>query len=100
LLEPAAGFRSNVFAYAKRDLRSGEVLDGIGGYTCYGMIDGCGAGGSHPGLPICLAEDVALTRDVRKDEPILMDGVAHDPSRYEFDLFGRALRASSRAGRP
>jgi len=51
--------------------------------------------GSHPGLPICLAEDVALTRDVRKDEPILMDGVAHDPSRYEFDLFGRALRASS-----
>jgi predicted homoserine dehydrogenase-like protein len=95
LLEPTAGFRTNVFAYAKRDLRAGEKLDGIGGYTCYGMIDGCGAGGSHPGLPICLAEDVALTRDVRKDEPILMDGVAHDPSRYEFDLFGRALRASS-----
>ena len=25
LLEPAAGFRTNVFAYAKRDLRAGEV---------------------------------------------------------------------------
>ncbi|MBZ5589766.1 MAG: homoserine dehydrogenase [Acidobacteriia bacterium] len=99
LLEPAAGFRANVFAYAKRDLQPGEVLDGIGGYTCYGMIDGCGAGGSHPGLPICLAEGVALTRGVRKNEPILLDGVALDPACFEFDLFERSLQASSRAGR-
>ncbi|MGD1146773.1 MAG: homoserine dehydrogenase [Thermoanaerobaculaceae bacterium] len=100
LLEPAAGFRANVFAYAKRDLRSGEVLDGIGGYTCYGMIDGCGAGGSHPGLPICLAENVPLTRGVPKDEPIMLDGVGLDPAGFECDLFLRALQASSRAGRP
>ena len=96
LLEPRAGFRANVFAYAKRDLRSGETLDGIGGYACYGMIDNCGAGGLHPGLPICLAEDVRLTRDARKDDPIMLEDVAHDPAAFEFDLFRRALQVSSR----
>jgi len=28
-----------VLTMAKRDLRAGEVLDGIGGFTCYGTID-------------------------------------------------------------
>ncbi len=28
-----------VITIAKRDLKKGEMLDGIGGFTCYGMID-------------------------------------------------------------
>jgi predicted homoserine dehydrogenase-like protein len=94
LLEPAAGFRTNVFAYAKRDLAAGEVLDGIGGYACYGMIENCGAGGAHPGLPICLAEGVILERDVAGGAPILLEDVSYDPNSFEFDLFRRAQRAA------
>ncbi len=94
LLEPAAGFRTNVFAYAKRDLEAGEVLDGIGGYRCYGMIDNCGPGGLHPGLPVCLAEGVALQRDVPRGEPIALADVAYDPGAFEFSLFRLALLAA------
>ncbi len=100
LLEPAAGMRTNVFAHAKRDLPAGERLDGIGGYACYGTIDNCGDGGAHPGLPICLAEDVRLTRAVRRGEPVMLADVEFDPTAFEFDLFRRAQAASSRPPRP
>ncbi len=39
LLQPTYGFRTNVIAYAKTDLHAGDSCDGIGGYTCYGMIE-------------------------------------------------------------
>ena len=95
LLEPAAGFRTNVFAYAKRDLEAGEILDGIGGYCCYGMIDNCGPGGAHPGLPIALAEGAVLQRRVPRDAPVAFADVALDPESFELRLFGAALEASA-----
>jgi predicted homoserine dehydrogenase-like protein len=94
LLEPTCGFRTNVYAYAKRDLRSGETLDGIGGYACYGLIDNCGQD-AHPGLPICLAEDLPLRRSVRKDEPILLADVEVPASRADFELYRRAQADSA-----
>ena len=60
LLQPVHGFKTNVCAYAKRDLRQGEQLDGIGGYACYGMIENWLQNQSGSGLPICLAEDVTV----------------------------------------
>jgi predicted homoserine dehydrogenase-like protein len=76
LLEPKCGFVTNVYAYAKKDLKRGDVLDGVGGYTCYGMIDV----EKRDQLPICLADDFAVTRDIKKDEPIRLtdiDGWGH-----------------------
>ena len=32
------GFRGDVVAIAKRDLKAGETLDGEGGYTVYGRL--------------------------------------------------------------
>lgn len=87
VLQPKYGFRTNVYAYAKKDLRIGETLDGIGGYSCYGMIENCGDSGAHPGLPICLADKIALRRDISKDGKILLDDVAYDPRDYAFSLF-------------
>jgi len=92
LLEPVYGFRTNVFAYAKRDLKAGETLDGIGGYACYGLIDNCNRG--HPGLPICLAEGVVLRRQIARDAPILWNDVEAPASRLDFDLYRRALSAA------
>jgi hypothetical protein len=114
LLKPAYGLRTNVYSYAKRDLRSGETLDGVGGYTCYGLTEDCAEGAARPGpaegpaqlgrpagptrlgepggpgLPICLADEVTLTRDVAKDEKIFLDDVVYDPGRPDFAMHALA----------
>lgn len=80
LLQPTHGLRTNVFAYAKRPLRRGERLDGIGGYACYGLIENCAGEGAAaaPGLPICLADGVTLRRDLARDERVRMEDVRFD----------------------
>jgi len=98
VLKPDFGFQTNVYAYAKRDLRKGEKLDGIGGYTCYGLIENCAQNEDHPGLPICLADDVTLKRDVSKDGKILMTDVNYDPNRFDFGLYFKALEQSTSRG--
>ena len=95
ILQPTFGFQTNVYAYAKRDLRAGEPLDGIGGYACYGLIENCSENVERPGMPICLAEDVTLKRDVAKDEKIFMDEVSYDPDAFQFKLFSKALERSN-----
>ncbi len=94
LLQPTYGFKTNVYAYAKRDLRKGETLDGIGGYTCYGLIENCSEEQGHPGVPICLAENVALNRDVAKDEKIFMEDIAYDRDRLDYRLYSMAAEQS------
>ncbi|MFZ5564190.1 MAG: homoserine dehydrogenase [Thermodesulfobacteriota bacterium] len=89
LLVPDYGLRTNVYAYAKRDLKAGEVLDGIGGYTCYGMIENRD---QARGLPIGLAHAVTLRRDISKNERISTDDVACDPDRLDFQLFEQSCR--------
>lgn len=93
LLEPTHGLRTNVIAYTKRPLHQGQMLDGIGGYNCYGLIENyCQA---EPGLPICLAEDVILKRTIGQDERISWDDVAYDPTRLDFVLYEKTLAASN-----
>jgi predicted homoserine dehydrogenase-like protein len=94
VIQPGFGFRTNVYAYAKRDLRAGERLDGVGGYACYGLIENCDDQSDHPGLPICLAENVTLNRDVAKDGKIAIDDVNYDPNRADFRMYAEALEAS------
>jgi predicted homoserine dehydrogenase-like protein len=91
VLKADFGFQTNVYAYAKRDLRQGENLDGIGGYACYGLIENCVDNTERPGLPVCLAEDVTLKRDVPKDSKIFMDDVNYDAARADFHLFAKAM---------
>jgi predicted homoserine dehydrogenase-like protein len=89
-LEPTFGFKTNVFAYAKKPLSRGDRLDGIGGHTCYGLIENCSRTGSDQGLPICLADDVRLVRDIARDEKIMMSDIEFHGSRFDFEIFGRA----------
>jgi predicted homoserine dehydrogenase-like protein len=92
LLQPLHGLRTNVFAYARRPLHLGEQLEGVGGYTCYGLIENCVSGEIPRGLPICLADDVVLKRDVAQDESITLDDVEVDTRRIDFDLYRKAVR--------
>src|SRR6516162_1697230 len=53
---PVAGPVCEVVAVAKRDLKAGEVLDGIGGFCTYGLIENTTTARSADALPIGLSE--------------------------------------------
>lgn len=82
-------------AIAKRPLRAGEMLDGMGGFTLYGEVDT--AANAHGLLPAGLADGVRLVRDVPQDEPIPLDAVELDESRMAVRLWRRQLRMSAPA---
>ena len=69
-IAPLGGPVCEVTTMAKRDLEAGEELDGIGGYTCYGLIDNVEDARRDDVLPIGLAAGARLTRPVAKDQPI------------------------------
>ena len=58
------GFRGDVAAVAKRDLRAGEMLDGEGGYTVWGKLMPAAASLAAGALPIGLAHRVKLKNNV------------------------------------
>src|SRR4029078_8598158 len=67
---------ADVVAVAKRALRPGDVLDGIGGDCCYGQIDTVdGASGL---LPIAFTEHARVVRSVARDAPVALDAVEID----------------------
>lgn len=57
-------------AVAKRDLKAGERLDGMGGFTCYGLVDSAPTLRRVQALPMAISVDCTLKRDIRKDEPL------------------------------
>jgi len=59
-----------VMTIAKRDLKAGERLDGVGGFCAYGLIDNASAARAVDVLPISLSEDCVLKKDVVKDSVI------------------------------
>lgn len=60
----------DAMAVAKRPLKTGERLDGIGGYTCYALIDNYDTCRKQNILPMGVSEGCVLTRDVPIDTPI------------------------------
>jgi predicted homoserine dehydrogenase-like protein len=93
VLKPEFGFKTNVYSYAKKDLKKGETLDGLGGFSCYGLIENCIENKINAGLPICLAEDVVLKRDIPKDKKIHLEDIEYDEKSDGFVLFSKSLQA-------
>jgi predicted homoserine dehydrogenase-like protein len=58
------GFRGDVAAVAKRNLRKGEMLDGEGGYTVWGKLVPAETSLRAGALPIGLAHNVKLKSDI------------------------------------
>ena len=90
-LQPSYGMKTNVFAYAKQDLKAGQTLDGMGGYAAYGLIENMSDNIDNPGIPICLAENVKVKRDIPRDQKILLSDVDIDKSQPSFDLYLKAI---------
>ncbi|HET6657041.1 MAG TPA: Gfo/Idh/MocA family oxidoreductase [Gaiellaceae bacterium] len=74
-IAPDAGMVVDVVATAKRDLKAGETLDGIGYYTAYGQCENADVAEAQGLLPIGVAEGCSLTRDVAKDEVLTYSDV-------------------------
>jgi predicted homoserine dehydrogenase-like protein len=74
----ATGFRADVVATAKRDLKPGEILDGEGGYTVYGKLLPAEASLALGGMPLGLAHGVRLVNPVAAGQAVRWSDVSYD----------------------
>lgn len=72
---PVGGPVCEVVAVAKRDLKAGERLDGVGGFCTYGLIENRLAAREMRALPIGLSEGCVLRRDVAKDDVVSTEDI-------------------------
>ena len=72
---PTGGPVCEVVAVAKRDLKAGETLDGVGGFCTYGLIENRVEARGMDALPIGLSEGCVLRRDVAKDQVVSTDDI-------------------------
>jgi predicted homoserine dehydrogenase-like protein len=71
-------FRGDAVAVAKGDLQAGGRLDGEGGYAVWGRLMPARASVDQSALPIGLAKDIRLTRNVAAGEIVRMSDVELD----------------------
>lgn len=79
------GFRGDVVATAKRDLKAGEMLDGEGGYCVWGRLMPAADSLAFGGLPIGLSHGVKLKTDIAVGQSVRWEDV-------EFDETNDAVR--------
>jgi predicted homoserine dehydrogenase-like protein len=83
----------DVITVAKRDLRRGDTLDGIGGFTSYGVIENAPVSRRAGYLPMGASTDCELVRDVAADEPVTYADVRLPPGRLVDALLAEQARA-------
>lgn len=84
---PVAGPVCEVVTVAKRDLKAGEALDGIGGFCTYGLVDNTAAARASAALPIGLSEGGVLRRNISKDDVLSFDDVELPAGRVAQSLW-------------
>jgi len=77
---------ADVATFAKRALKAGERLDGIGGEHAYGLIVRADEARAEGLLPIGLASYARLTRDIARDQPVPRDAVAFEEDNLVLEL--------------
>lgn len=84
---PMAGPSCEVVTVAKKNMKAGECLDGIGGFCAYGLIDNRVAARQSNALPISLSEGCVLIRDIQKDSVISFNDVKLPATRLSDKLW-------------
>ena len=79
-------FRGDVAAVAKRPLKTGEILDGEGGYTVWGKLIPAARSLEENRLPIGFAHDLKLVRDVEEGAMLSWDDVEPAPESAALTL--------------
>jgi len=76
------GFHSDVVATAKRALKQAEILDGEGGFCVWGKQVPAMRSLAEGYLPLGLAQNVPLTRNIAEGECLRWTDVSYDPSDF------------------
>src|SRR5690606_24884724 len=107
VMAPADGMRVEVITTAKRDLRAGETLDGLGEYLTYGQCETAAITHQQRLLPIGVAEGSVLKRDLPRDAVITYDDVTLPQGRLidalrqeQLAHFGAPVGSGDAAARP
>ena len=79
-------WRGDVAAISKRPLKTGEILDGEGGYTVYGHLVPAHRSKQQKLLPIGLAHGVRVLRDIPAGVALSEDDVALDMDRLSVKI--------------
>lgn len=87
VMRPLAGPVVEVVAIAKKDLKAGDELDGPGGYAVYGECENSDVVQKEKLLPIGLASNVRLTRDIPRDQAIGFGDIEYDTNSLVFKLY-------------
>jgi predicted homoserine dehydrogenase-like protein len=93
----ATGFRSDVVATAKKNMKAGEMLDGEGGFCVWGKQTPAERSLDKGMLPLGLAHNVKLKRDVATGEMLTWADVDYDANDFGVK-FRREMEAAF--GRP
>ncbi|MCH5584680.1 SAF domain-containing protein [Shimazuella sp. AN120528] len=84
---PYHGLVAETVTVAKKDLRAGERLDGLGGFTSYGQIMNASDAKKTHALPIGLADSsLVVTRDIKKGEVLTFDDIEQTKVQMIWEL--------------
>ncbi|PGT77385.1 NAD(P)H-dependent oxidoreductase [Priestia megaterium] len=93
-IAPWHGLQAETVAVAKKDLKPGDRLDGIGGYTVYGKLLTHNEASAVNALPIGLVDpNVVVTRSVKQGEIITYGDIEQEKESMIWKL--RSLQAQS-----
>lgn len=88
---------ADVVATAKRRLKAGELLDGEGGYTVWGKLLPVERSLALGAVPLGLAHDVRLKREVAADTVITWEDVDIDTTTRAYELRQRLEEGRAQA---
>ena len=82
-----AGPVAEVLTVLKTNLKKNEVIDEIGGFKTFGLLDNSSTVRDEKLLPLGLASGCTLKRDIPKDSPLTFDDVNLPEGRLIDDLY-------------
>jgi predicted homoserine dehydrogenase-like protein len=85
----------DVVATAKKDLKKGEVIDGIGGYMTFGLCENYDTARKENLLHIGLAQGCILKRDIAKDTVLTFEDVELPNNRLSNKLWNEQVNIFS-----
>lgn len=77
---------SELLALAKKDLASGDILDGAGGETVYAQVEKAEIAKTENYLPFGFAENVEVLRPVKKDQVLTYEDVGVQTDEFLYRL--------------
>lgn len=85
----------NVITVAKKDLKKGEVIDGLGGFCTYGLCENNDIVMQEGLLPIVLAEGCKLKKDINIDQEIHFSDIEIPENDFRYKLWKEQIEIPS-----